>query len=143
MGFGVSATERLESAGYVRVLDAARVAICANGSTEVVEWNEVIMARSAKNYTAIVTTRGTFTVRKPLQVVIDTLAGLGLVQIHRRVAVNEGRVRRLIRSGRRRLVVELESDLCLEAGRQFQRSVRTRFGAQRLVGSSRIDKSLS
>ena len=142
MGFGGTATERLASAGYVRVLDAERIAICSNGSTEVIEWNDVIMARSAKNYTSIITARGTFTVRKPLQVVIDTLAGLGFVQIHRRVAVNEARVRRLIRSGRRRLVVELDGDLCLEAGRQFQRSVRTRFGAERLVQSSGIDESV-
>jgi DNA-binding LytR/AlgR family response regulator len=70
-------------------------------------------------------------VRGPLQAVICTLAGLGFVQIHRRIAVNDSKVLRLIRCGRRRLDFLLEDDVRLEVGRQFQRSVRDRFGAER------------
>jgi DNA-binding LytR/AlgR family response regulator len=121
---------RRASAGYVRVIGAARVAICSGPSTEVVEWNDIILARSAKNYTWIVTRQGAIRVRRPLQVVIDTLATLGLVQIHRRVAVNDSKVRRLVRSGRRRLEILLDDELRLEVGRQYQRVIRARFGAE-------------
>ena len=122
------------SAGPVRVIGADRVAICSGPSTEVVEWNDIILARSARSYTWIVTRRGALRVRGPLQVVICTLAGLGFVQIHRRVAVNDSKVRRLVRCGRRRLDILLEDDVRLEVGRQFQRSVRDRFGVERRDG---------
>jgi DNA-binding LytR/AlgR family response regulator len=122
--------DRRASAGYVRVIGAGRIAICSGASTEVVAWDDVILARSAKNYTWIVTRRGDVRVRRPLQVVIETLAALGLVQIHRCVAVNDSKVRRLVRSGRRRLEILLEDELRLEVGRQYQRVVRARFGAE-------------
>jgi DNA-binding LytR/AlgR family response regulator len=115
----------------VRVLGVDRVSICSGASTEVVEWGDIILARSDRSYTWIVTRRGALRVRGPLHLVICTLAGLGFVQIHRRVAVNDSKVRRLIRSGRRQLDIQLDDDMRLEVGRQFQRSVRDRFGAER------------
>src|SRR5690242_1034915 len=99
------ATRRQTSMGYVRVIDAGRVAICSGASTEVVNWDDIILARSAKNYTWLATRRGAIRVRRPLQVVIATLAELGLVQIHRRVAVNQTKVRRMVRSGNRQLAL--------------------------------------
>jgi DNA-binding LytR/AlgR family response regulator len=124
------ATERETSMGYVRIIDAGRVAICSGASTEVVDWEDVILARSAKNYTWMATRRGAIRVRRPLQVVIETLAELGLVQIHRRTAVNQAKVRRMVRSGNRRLVLILDEDLRLDVGRQFQRMIRAQFGAK-------------
>jgi DNA-binding LytR/AlgR family response regulator len=124
-------TRRGASAGPVRVIGPGRVSICSGSSTEVVEWSDIILARSAKSYTWIVTRRGELRVRGPLQVVICTLAELGFVQIHRRFAINDSKVRRLIRCGRRRLDILLDDDVRLEVGRQFQRSVRDRFGAER------------
>jgi len=62
---------------------------------------------------------------------MESLAALGFVQIHRRVAVNDSKVRRLVRSGRRRLEILLEDESRLEVGRQYQRVVRARFGAER------------
>jgi DNA-binding LytR/AlgR family response regulator len=124
-------TRRGASAGPVRVIGAGRVSICSGASTEIVEWSDIIMARSAKSYTWIVTRRGELRVRGPLQVVICALASLGFVQIHRRFAVNDSKVRRLIRCGRRRLDILLEDDVRLEVGRQFQHSVRDRFGVER------------
>jgi len=122
--------DRPTSAGYVRVIGPARVAICSGASTDVVEWSDIILAKSAKNYTWIVTRQGAIRVRRPLQVVIESLAALGFVQIHRRVAVNDSKVRRLVRSGRRRLEILLEDELRLEVGRQYQRVIRARFGAE-------------
>jgi predicted ATP-grasp superfamily ATP-dependent carboligase len=49
-------------------------------------------------------------------------------QIHRRVA--DSKVRRLVRSGRRRLEILLEGELCLEVGCQYQRVVSARLGAE-------------
>jgi DNA-binding LytR/AlgR family response regulator len=121
---------RRASTGCVRVIGAGRVSICSGSSTEVVEWRDIILARSARSYTWIVTRRGSLRVRGPLQGVICTLAGLGFVQIHRGVAINDSKVRRLIRSGRRRLDILLDDDVRVEVGRQFQRSVRDRFGAE-------------
>jgi DNA-binding LytR/AlgR family response regulator len=123
--------ERRTATSPVRVIGGGRVSICSRASTEVVEWGDIILARSDRSYTWIVTRRGALRVRGPLHVVICSLAGLGFVQIHRRVAVNDSKVRRLIRSGRRRLDILLEDDMRLEVGRQFQRSVRDRFGAER------------
>jgi DNA-binding LytR/AlgR family response regulator len=122
---------RRASVSSIRVIGAHRISICSGASTEVVEWSDIILARSARSYTWIVTRRGDLRVRGPLQVVICTLAELGFVQIHRRVAINDAKVRRLIRCGRRRLDILLEDDVRLEVGRQFQRSVRDRFGAAR------------
>jgi DNA-binding LytR/AlgR family response regulator len=123
--------DRSTSAGYVRVIGPGRIAICAGPDTEVVDWSDIILAKSAKNYTWIVTRRGSIRVRRPLQVVIESLAALGFVQIHRRVAVNDSKVRRLVRSGRRRLEIVLEDESRLDVGRQYQRVVRARFGAER------------
>lgn len=130
----VAYADRGVSAGPVRIIGVDRVAICSGPSTEVVEWNDIILARSARSHTWIVTRRGALRVRGPLQVVICTLAGLGFVQIHRRVAINDSKVRRLVRCGRRRLDILLEDDVRLEVGRQFQRSVRDRFGVERRDG---------
>jgi DNA-binding LytR/AlgR family response regulator len=113
------------------VIGARRISICSGASIEVVEWSDIILARSARSYTWIVTRRGAHRVRGPLQVVICTLAGLGFVQIHRCVAINDSKVRRLIRLGRHRLDILLDDDLRLEVGRQFQRAVRAQFGAER------------
>lgn len=126
-----AATALFVSNGYVRVIGPGRVAIRSGAATEVVAWSDIILARSARNYVWVVTRHGSIRVRSPLQVVVDALAGLGLVQIHRRIAINDAKVRRLVRSGHRRLEILLDDELRLEVGRQFQRVVRARFGAER------------
>ena len=121
---------RRASSAHVRIIGAGRIAICSGASTEVIEWNDVVLARSAKNHTWIATRHGAVRVRRPLRMIICALAELGLIQIHRRVAVNDSKVRRLVRSGRRRLDIQLDDDLLLEVGRQYQRIIRARFGAE-------------
>jgi DNA-binding LytR/AlgR family response regulator len=135
MSIDGAATARVASTGYVRVIGLDRVAIRSGAATEVVAWSDIILARSARNHVWVVTRHGSIRVRSPLQVVVDALAGMGLVQIHRRIAVNDAKVRRLVRSGHRRLEILLDDELRLEVGRQFQRMVRARFGAER---SSRL-----
>ena len=124
------ATGRAEpSATALWVLDGARVAIRSGGSTEVIAWNEIVLARWVGNCTDIVTYRGDIKVRRPLWFVIEQLSGLGLLQIHRRIAVSADKVRRFTGSGRHRLAIDLEGERTLEVGRSFQRAVRARFGA--------------
>ena len=121
---------RQTSIGYVRVIGADRIAICSGASTDVVDWDDLVLVRSAKNHTWMITLRASIRVRRPLQCVVEALTCLGLVQIHRRVAINPAKVRRLIRSGNRRLVVVLENELSLAVGRKYQRIVRATFGAK-------------
>jgi len=122
--------DRRASFGFVQIIGGGRIAIRSGASTEVVDWDDIMLARSAKNHTWIVTRRGAIRVRRPLQVVIEALAVLGFIQIHRCTAVNDSKVRRLVRSGRRQLDILLEDDVRLEVGRQYQGVVRARFGAE-------------
>ena len=113
------------------VLDGDRIAIRHRATTYVVARDEVTCARAAKNGTWIVTNRGQFKVREPMNSVVDKLATIGVVRIHRAIAVNGDKVRSLIGRSQHRLAVMLDGDECFEVGRQFQRAIRMRFGAAR------------
>jgi DNA-binding LytR/AlgR family response regulator len=56
---------------------------------------------------------------------------VGVVRIHRAIAVNGSKVRSLLGRSQHRLAVMLDGDACFEVGRQFQRAIRARFGAAR------------
>jgi DNA-binding LytR/AlgR family response regulator len=113
------------------VLGGDRIAIRHRASTHVVAREEVICARAAKNGTWIVTSRGQFKVREPMNSVVDKLRIIGIVRIHRAMAVNGDKVRSLLGRSQHRLAVVLDGDECFEVGRQFQREIRLRFGAAR------------
>ena len=113
------------------ILDGDRIAIRHRASTHVVAREDVICARTAKNGTWIVTARGRFKVREPMNVVVDKLAIVGVVRIHRAIAVNGDRVRCLHGRSQHRLAVVLDGDERFDVGRQFQREIRLRFGAAR------------
>ena len=113
------------------VLDGHRIAIRHRASTHVVAREEVICVLAARNGTSIVTARGPFKVREPMNSVVDKLAIIGVVRIHRAVAVNASRVRRLLGRSQHHLAVILDCDASFEVGRQFQREIRARFGAAR------------
>lgn len=111
------------------LLDASRIAIRHRASTHVVTGDEVICARAAKNSTWIVTARGQFKVREPMNSVVAKLSIIGIVRIHRTVAVNGDKVRCLVGRSQHRLAVVVDGDACFEVGRRFQRDIRARFGA--------------
>jgi DNA-binding LytR/AlgR family response regulator len=111
------------------VLDGERVAIRSRGSTDVIGWGEIVLARSVRNSTCIVTCNGEIKVRHTLGFVVDRLAHLGLVRVHRNTAVNRTKVRRLKGFGRHRLHVDLDGGFTLEVGRTFQRVLRESFNA--------------
>jgi DNA-binding LytR/AlgR family response regulator len=98
-----------------------------------VSWDNIVVAHSVGNYTVIETHGGPLRVHRSLSFVVERLAVLGLVQIHRRVAVNGDKVRRLRGAGRHQLSIDLEGQLTFNVGRNFQRSVRNQFGGGRVV----------
>ena len=111
-----------------RVLDADRIAVWWGSSTELIAWSEVVTVHSVRNYSVITACGRTLKVRSPLRAVVAELAALGLMQVRRDTAVNVTRVRRLIGSGRHRLLMILDDDRRIEVGREFQRQVRARLG---------------
>jgi DNA-binding LytR/AlgR family response regulator len=118
----------------LQVLEGDRIAIRHRASTHVVARGEVICARAAKNGTWIVTARGHFKVRESMNSVVGKLTRVGVVRIHRAIAVNGDKVRSLLGRSQHRLAVVLEGDECFDVGRQFQRAIRARFGAGRRAG---------
>lgn len=114
-----------------RLLDASTFSVDWGSTTSVVQWCEVISARSKGNHTEIATLARVLKVHCPLREVVQALTCLGLVQLRRDLAVNADRVRRLVGGGRHRLIVVLEDGACVRVGRQFQRDIRARFGPQR------------
>jgi hypothetical protein len=115
------------AAGRVRIVGANSISLNWGSTTEIVRWCDVVFAHSVRNHTEIVTHGGTLKVHCSLSALIATLAELGLVQVRRDVAVNAVSVRRLLGSGRHRLVAVLEGGVCVPVGREFQRDIRARF----------------
>ena len=111
------------------VLDGGRVALRNVGVTELLCADAILLARSAGNYTLLVTESGEHRVRAPLTFVVDALKTFGLARIHRAAAVNMGQVRRLIGRGQHRLCVVLCTGMEVDVGRGYQRLIRTRLGA--------------
>jgi len=113
---------------FVRPIDHSVVAIRQGVSTFVVEWRDITYIRSERKRTLISTKQGTFRSCGTLANIVRALSVLGLVRIHRGIAVNSSRVRRLAGHGRHRMTVTLDSGDEFLVGRQFQRLVRSRFG---------------
>jgi DNA-binding LytR/AlgR family response regulator len=128
-----TATRANDVADVVGILDGRRVSIRCRAFTEVVSWDDIVVARSVGNCTVIETRSGSLQVHRPLRFVVKRLAGLGLMQIHRGVAVNSDKVRRLRGAGRHRLSVDLDGQLTFNVGRKFQCIVRYRFGGGRAI----------
>ena len=124
-GDGSSAAVRAER---LCVLDGARIAIRYRSSTQVFAWEEIICARAAKNGTWIVTRHGEFKIHEPIGAVVARLEAVGFVQIHRAVAVNAAKVRRLVGQSQHRLGIILDDGQVFQVGRQFQRTIRGRYG---------------
>ena len=117
------------AADRCRILDPERIALSWGATTEVIPWAQVIVAQWVENCTVISTDNRTLKIRCPLVSVLERLAALGLVQVRRDVAVNAAKVRRLVGTGRHRLIIVLDDDRFVAVGREFQREVRARFGA--------------
>ena len=112
----------------VRVIDGATVAIRQGTTTFVIAWTDIVAVRSKHKRTFIATANCVFKSSAALSTIVDALSSLGLTRIHRGAAVNAGRARRLAGHGKHRLVLTLDTGEDFLVGRQFQRSVRARFG---------------
>lgn len=127
-GNGSTAAVRAER---LCVLDADRIAVRYRSSTRVFLCEEIICARAAKNGTWIVTRQGDVKIREPIGTVVERLEALGIVRIHRGIAVNAAKVRQLVGRGQHRLGIILEDGRVFQVGRQFQRLIRGRYGTIR------------
>jgi DNA-binding LytR/AlgR family response regulator len=90
----------------------------------------IVLARSAGNYTRLVTESSEHEVRAPLTFIVEMLQAFGFARIHRAAAVNMGHVRRLVGRGRHHLSVVLSTGVEIEVGRAYQRVTRARLGAR-------------
>ena len=120
--------ERSTPADRLRIVDADRIAAACGSSTEIVNWDEVVTVRTARNGTEILTRARSVKVRSPLREVVTRLSPVGLVQVRRDAAVNANKVRQLIGSGCHRLTILLDDGTSVQVGRRFQRAVRLRLG---------------
>ena len=108
----------------VRLLDGTHLAVSYGALTDVIPIGEILVVRAEQNATHFVTHRRAFKVRSPLRVVLVKLAGAGLVQLRRDVAVNSAKIRRVVGAGGHRLHVVLEDESSIDVGRTYQRAVR-------------------
>lgn len=113
---------------FVCVLDGERVAIRHASSIHIVTRADIVCVKSGDKYTWIVTTCGEYKARETLATVADALAPLGLVRIHRGIAINGARVQYVVGRGRHRLTITLDTGLCFDVGREYQPEIRARFG---------------
>lgn len=111
------------------VLDGDRVAFRHGAVTTVIYRDDIIMARSERNATRIVTHDREVRIREPFHAVVERLRQLGITRVHRCLAVNPRKVRELAGRGHHRLVMVLSDGRSLGVGREYQPEVRRQFGA--------------
>lgn len=110
----------------LKILSDGRIAIREGASTHIVQADDIVSVCANRNVTCIGTRDGAIRVYLPFAAVLDSLRGFGVVQIHRRRAVNIGRVCRVGGRGQHRLVVVLENGAEHGVGRRFQPAFRAR-----------------
>jgi len=118
------------STDFVRIIGASSVAVRQGFSTVVVSWCDIIHVRAERKRTWIATTAGALKSSGTLVDVVDALASLGLVRVHRGLAINASRVRRLVGRGRHQLIITLDTGDEFLVGRHYQAIVRSRFGCR-------------
>ena len=125
-------------ADFISRLDDGRIAVRHGASIDIVAWHDLVYAKSANKYTWIVTTRGHYKTRQSLATVVNALAELGLVRVHRGIALNGTRVERVIGRGRHHLTIVLDTGTEFAVGREFQRPVRDRYRLRRRENAAHV-----
>jgi DNA-binding LytR/AlgR family response regulator len=90
-----------------------------------------VSVHSNRNVTRLVTQSGEICIYVPFREVVQALAAVNVLRIHRGIAVNVARVRRIVGRGRHRLFIVLDSGCELTVGRAYQAAIRRQFGASR------------
>jgi DNA-binding LytR/AlgR family response regulator len=112
----------------ILILDELRVAIRHGATTTIVDHDEIVLAKSERNMTRIVTMDGEYRVREPFHAALARLASVGMTQVHRCAAVNSRRVRQLVGRGQHRLLILLNDGRSVVVGRNYQPRVKRQFG---------------
>ena len=112
----------------IGVLADHRIAVRRGSSVDVISATELVSAHSNRNVTRLVTEARDICIYVPFREAVQVLAGVNVVRIHRGIAVNVARVRRIVGRGRHRLFVVLDSGCELTVGRAYQAAIRRQFG---------------
>lgn len=115
----------------VNTLDDERIAVRRGSAVDVIRRVDLLSVHSRRNVTRLVTRSDELWIYVPFGQVVDALQPMGVLRIHRGIAVNIACVRRLVGRGQHRVFLVLEDDRELTVGRGYQAGVRRHFGAHR------------
>lgn len=113
------------------VLDHERFAIRRGASVDLVRMIDLISVHSKRNVTRLVTRDGEICIYMPFGQIVDALRPLGVLRIHRGIAVNVAYVRRIVGRGQHHVFIVLEGGHELPVGRGYQTTLRRHLGADR------------
>jgi len=110
------------------VLDRERFAIRRGASVDLVRMIDLISVHSKRNVTRLVTRDAEICIYMPFGQIVDALRPLGLMRIHRGIAVNVAYVRRIVGRGQHHVFIVLEGGRELAVGRGYQTTLRRHLG---------------
>jgi hypothetical protein len=85
--------------------------------------DDVVLIRSAGNYSEIVALGRAHLVRAPLGTLADRLADLGFVRVHRQTIINARNVRQICRDAAGRALIHLDCGQTVPVGRRYMTAI--------------------
>jgi len=111
------------------VLDNERIAIRRGASVDLIRASDVVSLHSKRNVTRLVTLGAEICIYMPFGQIVDALRPVGILRIHRGIAVNVAYIRRLIGRGQHHVFIVLDEGRELAVGRGYQTALRQQLGA--------------
>jgi DNA-binding LytR/AlgR family response regulator len=127
----------------ISILPDDRIAIRRGSSVEVFLSTDVVSVHSKRNMTRLVLCGGEVSVYVPFRDAVSLLSRAHVLRIHRGVAVNAARVRRIVGRGQHRLSIVLDTGCKLAVGRAYQPAIRRQFTAANRTVSARVPANQS
>jgi len=125
----------------ISVLPDDRIAVRRGSSVDVILSRDVVSVHSKRNVTRLVLGAGEMSVYLPFRQAVHLLSRAEILRIHRGIAVNAARVRRIVGRGRHRLFVVLDTGCELTVGRAYQAAIRRQFASSPPLRSGRGSSS--
>lgn len=113
------------------VLDHERFAIRRGSSVDLIRVVDLVSLHSKRNVTRLVTRDAEIRIYMPFGQIVDALAPLGIMRIHRGIAVNVAYVRQIVGRGQHHVFVVLDGGRELAVGRGHQTTLRHHLTAVR------------
>ena len=111
----------------ISLLPDDRIAIRRGSSVDVIPSGDVVSVHSKRNVTRLVLCGGEVSVYVPFRDAVRLLSRADILRIHRGIAVNAARVRRVVGRGQHRLFIVLDTGCELSVGRAYQSAIRRLF----------------